>query len=66
MAIITIEDLEQDADLDMQAMKAIFGGRRHAGSVLGARSMKFASRARFQESSLIPELIKVDDLRKLD
>ena len=66
MTIITVEDLEQDTELDDQAMKAVFGGRRNSmGSALGTRSMKFAARVHFPESSLIPGLIQVDDLRKL-
>ena len=62
MATIVIDDLPEDQELDVQAMQAVFGGKGGA-SLIGGASMKFAARVQFEESRIVPGLIKVDDIR---
>lgn len=64
MASIVIDDLEEDFELDAQAMQAVFGGRSGPMSSLSGLSMKFAQRNSFSESALVAGLVKVTDLRQ--
>jgi hypothetical protein len=64
MALIVIDDLEEDFELDEQAMRAVFGGRNGPMSSLSGLSMKFAQRNSFSESALVEGLVKVNDLRQ--
>ena len=61
MANITIDDLEEDVELDTAAMRALFGGRRGMSSNLQA-SMKLVA-GPLQESALVPGLLRTGDLR---
>ncbi len=60
MARITIDDLEEDQQLDTAAMRALFGGR--AGSATLAPSMKYLV-SQLEESDLVPGLLRTSDLR---
>ena len=59
MANITIDDLEEDVELDAAAMQALFGGRRGMSSSL---SLKFMT-GQLEESALVPGLLRTGDLR---
>lgn len=64
MARLIIEDLPEDAELDAAAMKAVTGGKqghRLTGVVLERR---FRQQAQFEQSTLIPGLVKTGDLRR--
>jgi hypothetical protein len=63
VAKLIIEDLAEDAQLDAQAMKAITGGlpltRRDALKL----ERRYRAGARFDESPIVPGLIRAGDLR---
>ncbi len=61
MAHLIIDDLEEDVELDMEAMRAVSGGSS-GGRLLGGGSGQ-TRMARLEESKLIAGLIKTRDLR---
>lgn len=61
MAHLIIDDLEEDVELDMEAMRAIAGGSS-GGRTPGGRGAKLPL-ARLEESKLIAGLLKTRDLR---
>ena len=64
MSHLVINDLEEDVELDREAMQAVAGGR--AGLMLNAASRLPASyyrKLQMEESRLIPGLLKNPDLR---
>ena len=64
MSHLVINDLEEDVELDREAMQAVAGGR--AGLALNTASRLPASYYRklhIEESRLIPGLLKTPDLR---
>lgn len=61
MASLIIDDLEEDVELDMEAMRAIAGGSS-GGRMLGGGGGKLPL-ARLEESRLIAGLLKTRDLR---
>ena len=65
MAFITVSDLTEDQALDAAAMQAIFGGRQQQLAMAGELSYRLAARSRFEESELVPGLLKTLDLRML-
>jgi len=63
MAKLVIEDLSEDAQLDAEAMKAVTGGiplTRHQALKLERR---YRAGARFEQSPIVPGLIRTGDLR---
>lgn len=65
MATITIGDLEENQALDADAMRAVFGGKRLFEAQGGELSLRMRATMQFEESELIPGLLKTQDLRQL-
>ncbi|MFK7913424.1 MAG: hypothetical protein AB8B93_05880 [Pseudomonadales bacterium] len=65
MSFITVDDLESDQALDAAAMRAVFGGQAGLAEHGGKLSLRLAMQPRFEESSLVPGLVKTDDWRQL-
>lgn len=65
MAFITIDDLTEDQALDAAAMQAVFGGRQQSLALAGELSYRLAATSQFEESDLVPGLVKTQDLRLL-
>ncbi|MEM1435665.1 MAG: hypothetical protein AAGG11_16520 [Pseudomonadota bacterium] len=63
MAFISINDLTEDQALDAAAMQAVFGGRQQSLAMAGELSYRLAATSRFEESELVPGLVKTQDLR---
>ena len=64
MAKLIIEDLSEDAQLDAEAMKAVTGGRRLTRQQALKLERRYRSGARFDESAIVPGLIRTGDLRQ--
>lgn len=65
MASISIDDLEENHELDEAAMRAVFGGRRSFAERASELSLRLAAGPQLDESSLVPGLVKTQDLRML-
>jgi hypothetical protein len=63
MAKLIIEDLTEDAQLDAEAMRAVTGGlpltRQHTLKL----ERRYRAGVRFDESTIVPGLIRTGDLR---
>lgn len=64
MARLIIADLPEDAELDAQAMRAVAGGKQSARLQSLTLERRFRQQASFEESTLVPGLIKTGDLRR--
>lgn len=63
MAKLIIEDLTEDAVLDAEAMKAVTGGKPIGREAALKLERRYRSGARFEQSELVPGLIRTGDLR---
>ena len=64
MAKLIIEDLAEDAQLDAEAMKAITGGLPLTRQQTLRLERRYRSAVRFDESPIVPGLIRTGDLRQ--
>jgi len=63
MAKLIIEDLPEDAQLDAEAMKAVTGGLPLTRQEALKLERRYRAGARFDESAIVPGLIRTGDLR---
>lgn len=63
MAKLIIEDLPEDARLDAEAMKAVTGGKPLTRDAALTLERRYRSEARFEQSAIVPGLIRTGDLR---
>lgn len=64
MARLVIADLTEDAELDAAAMKAVTGGVRLTRQGALKLERRYRAGAKFDESPLVPGLIRTGDLRR--
>lgn len=64
MSKLVIEDLPEDVQLDAEAMKAITGGLPLTRQQALKLERRYRAGARFDESSIVPGLIRTGDLRR--
>lgn len=64
MAKLVIADLTEDAELDAAAMKAVTGGVRLTRQAALKLERRYRAGAKFDESPLVPGLIRTGDLRR--
>lgn len=63
MARLIIEDLTEDAELDAEALKAVTGGKPLDRLAALRLERRYRAGARFDESEIVPGLIRTGDLR---